>query len=77
MKRKNNLYNNMLNYDNLLEVFQTVSKNSKNKNEIFNFSLTLNINLLYILELLKKEKYKFSKYYIFLIREPKYRIIMS
>ena len=77
MKRKNNLYESLLTYDKIYDAFKIVSKNYNDKNRIMNFSFSLNTNLLYILNLLKENKYQFGKYNIFLIKRPKYRIVMS
>ena len=70
-------YDEMLTYDNILSVFYKIQKNCKNKRAVCNFYDGLNIKLLNILKILKSRNYKFSKYRIFLITDPKYRIIMS
>lgn len=77
MKSTKNLYNNMLNYNNALSMYYKIKRNFRNKRMIFEFSLNLNTNIMNLLLLLKNKKYKFSKYNIFMIRDPKYRIIMS
>ncbi len=77
MKRKNNLYDEMLNYEKALAMYKKIKRNCKNKDAIFRFSLNLNQNIFNILALLKKENYQFKKYSIFMIKEPKYRIVMS
>ena len=70
-------YDEMLTYDNILSVFYKIQKNCKNKRAVCNFYEGLNTKLLNILKILKSRNYKFSKYRIFLITDPKYRIIMS
>lgn len=77
MKARNNLYKNILNYDNAIDMFYNIKKNFRNKEKIYNYSLNLNTNILNILMLLNNHKYKFGKYRIFFINDPKYRIIMS
>ena len=77
MKTKKNLYNNILNYDKTLSVYYKIKKNFKNKNKLYYYSLNLNTNLLNILIKLKNNNYKFNKYNIFFINEPKLRLIMS
>ncbi len=77
MKRKNNLCKDILLYENALLIYKKIKSNMKNKKEIFKFNENLNQNILDILIKLKDEKYRFSKYNIFLIQEPKYRLIMS
>ncbi len=77
MKRKNNLYENILSFENAKYMYKVIKKNCKNKKEVYNFGLNLNENILEILNKLENESYKFGKYKIFLIKEPKYRLIMS
>ena len=77
MKRKNVLYENMISYNNILSVYKKIKNSTKNKKEVYNYELNLNQNLLDTLFSLSKSTYVFSKYNIFLIREPKYRLIMS
>ena len=71
------IYDEMLKYDHALSMFYKVKRNCKNKEAVYNYNLNLNTNIYRILELLYLKKYKFSKYRIFMIRDPKYRIIMS
>ena len=77
MKRKNVLYENMISYNNILSVYKKIKNSTKNKKEVYNYELNLNQNLLDTLFSLSKSTYVFSKYNIFLVREPKYRLIMS
>lgn len=77
MKRKNDLYENMISYNNILSVYKKIKNSTKNKKDVYNYELNLNQNLLDTLFSLSKYNYVFSKYNIFLVREPKYRLIMS
>ena len=77
MKRKKVLYKNMISYNNILSVYKKIKNSTKNKKEVYNYELNLNQNLLDTLFSLSKSTYVFSKYNIFLVREPKYRLIMS
>lgn len=77
VKRKNNLYNEILSYENALLMFNTIRKKCRNKSEVYKFNLNLNQNILEILDKLNNCNYEFDKYRIFLIRDPKYRLIMS
>lgn len=77
MKRKNVLYENMISYNNILSVYKKIKNSTKNKKDVYNYELNLNQNLLDTLFSLSKSTYVFSKYNIFLVREPKYRLIMS
>ena len=67
----------MIDYDKVLKVYNKLKVTSRNKKEVFSFSLNLNENIYNILNKLKNGTYKFGKYNIFLIKEPKYRLIMS
>ena len=77
MKRKNVLYESMISYNNILSVYKKIKNSTKNKKEVYKYELNLNQNLLDTLFSLSKSTYVFSKYNIFLVREPKYRLIMS
>lgn len=77
MKRVKCVYDNMLDYDKILKVYNKLKVTSRNKKEVLSFSLNLNENIYNILNKIKKGTYKFGKYNIFLIKEPKYRLIMS
>lgn len=72
-----NLYDDMLKYEYIKSMFYKIKRNCKNKMVIYEYNLYLNSNLYRILELLYLRKYKFSRYRIFMIRDPKFRIIMS
>ena len=71
------LYDDMIKFKNAKCMFNKIKRNCKNKQAIYNYKLYLNENLYRVLELLYKKEYKFSKYRIFMIRDPKFRIIMS
>ena len=75
--RQKTYYDEMLTYEKALSTFYKVKKNCKNKRAVCEFYIKLNCNLLNILQILKDRNYVFSKYRIFLITDPKYRIIMS
>lgn len=77
MKSKKYLYNNMLKYDNALEMYNKIKRSCRNRKAIYEFSLNLNTHIMNTLMLLNNKNYKFSRYKIFMIRDPKFRIIMS
>ena len=58
-------------------MFKNIKQNCRNKEEVYNFNNNLNQNIIDILYKLYNHTYKFGKYRIFLIKEPKYRLIMS
>lgn len=57
--------------------YEIIRKNCKNKKNVFYFSVNLNSNVFEIARKLRCSEYYFSHYNIFLIKEKKYRIIMS
>lgn len=77
MKRKSNLYDSVLTYDNLEYCFNILIKSINNKKKLFSYIKYKNCLLIDILEKLHNGTYEFGKYNIFLIKENKYRIIMS
>lgn len=78
MKRYNNLYEDMISIKNIDYIYNTqIRKNTKNKAKIYKFEQYYTINISSIYKSLKNENYKIGKYNIFLIKDPKYRIIMS
>jgi hypothetical protein len=77
MKRANNLYKKVYDINNIRDVYRDIKLNCKNAHAIYKFNLNESANIYDILEKLYNKNYKFSKYHIFLIKEPKYRLIMS
>lgn len=72
-----NIYDEKLNYINLLNAYNRAIKNKREKREILKFGVDLETNLIGILNELKTGKYKIGKYKTFIIYEPKMRKIMS
>ena len=77
MKRLKNLYSEIYKLENIKSEYQNIRKVNRNKNNILNFELNLNSKLLNISNELKNNNYIFNKYKIFLITEPKYRLVMN
>ncbi len=75
MKRTRNLYNISI-YD-IKEVYKEIRSNTKNKKKIKLFEDYYTSNLSLVKKVFDNKNYKVGKYNIFLIKEPKYRIIMS
>ena len=75
MKRYNNLYN--VSIKDINDVYKEVRSNTKNKYKIYKFEEFYSLNINKIKEVFDNNNYKIGKYNIFLIKEPKYRIIMS
>lgn len=77
MKRKRNLYRSIT-YEDIRRVYQKqIRVNTKNKIKIRKFEDFYSINLARVKKIIDDKNYIPSKYNIFLIKEPKYRIIMS
>lgn len=77
MKRVNNLYQ-QISMGDMLRLYQRqVKVNTKNKHKIYKFEEYFTANITNVYHLLHSDDYKVSDYNIFLIRDPKYRIIMS
>ena len=74
MKRANNLVDDFT-IENIIKAYKTVRKNTLNKNKIYKFEEYYTSNISNAFKLLND--YKVGKYNIFLIKDPKYRIIMS
>lgn len=77
MKRVGNLYNKITDINVIMNVYEDMKKNVKNKRKIAKFEEYYTYNIITTQNILVSKKYKFIKYNIFLIKEPKYRIVMS
>lgn len=78
MKKVNKLYNRINDIDIICDMYDNViSRNTKNKSKIERFNDYYSSNIINIKNIINNCNYKVSKYNIFLIREPKLRIIMS
>lgn len=76
-KRIDNIYDKYITFTNLYNTWLIVKKTCKNKSDIYKFSINENINIYNIYTLLKNRTYKPSKYRVFMIFEPKPRLVMS
>ena len=72
-----NIYDKYITYDNVLSVWNTVRKTCKNKRAIYRFSVNCASNIYAICSVLKNRRYKPYQYRLFLIFEPKPRLVMS
>ena len=70
-------FDNVITFDNLMIAYQIIRKNTEHKKKIVRYEMFLHTNLSSIIEELRSKKYEHGKYHIFLIKDPKYRIIMS
>ena len=78
MKRVGNLYNIINDIDIIMDMYdRVISKNTKNKRKLMSFDDYYSSNIGNIKRIINYNNYIPDKYSIFLIKEPKYRIIMS
>lgn len=71
------VYQTILDYEKIENVYRKISKNTKHKSKLIIFELNKFANYVNIYTRLKNNTYRHGKYNVFLIRYPKYRIIMS
>ena len=77
MKRINNIYNQILDIKVIENIYKKIKTNTKNKTKIEKFEDYYVENIINIKNIISLKKYKFDKYSIFIIKEPKLRLIMS
>ena len=78
MKRVNNIYDSILDIRIIQKMYNSrVKVNTKNKLKLEKFENNYVSNMIYIKKMLENRSYVPGKYNIFLIKEPKLRIIMS
>lgn len=78
MKRVNNIYNEIVDIKVIKEVYrESIRKNTKNKHKLEVFENNYITNIINVKNILEQRDYHPGKYNIFLIREPKLRLIMS
>ncbi len=77
MKNLYDSYDNLLDIERIMDVYHTIRLNSKHKDKIFTFELFFSCNLFSIYEVLVRKCYRHRNYNIFLLKQPKYRVIMS
>ena len=77
MRRLNNLYQDMCNLDNIIDMTEKVLKNTTNKHKVDNFELYKMEYVINIKKRLDERNFNFCRYSIFMITDPKYRIIMD
>jgi len=74
-KRYGNLYEKVYNFQNLILASALARRGKRKKIDVCNFEYNLEENIIDIQDKLKNENYKFSDYEMFLIKEPKERLI--
>ena len=77
MKRVSNIYSNLYDLNNIINVYNKIKCNTKNKYKIEQFEDYFCINIVNIYNVLKYNKYEVGKYNLFIIYEPKQRLILN
>ena len=77
MKRKSNLYKNLLKMENIELAYNEVCSHTRNKRKARNYREFKCVYISRICKILSKRKYEVGKYNVFTIYEPKKRIIVS
>lgn len=77
LKNKSSLYDSIVNIPYIENMYYEVRLKTKHRGKIVNFENFYMSNIINIYETLKLRCYKHSNYNVFLVKEPKYRIIMS
>ena len=77
LKNKTNLYDSIVNIPYIENMYYEVRLKTKHRSKIVNFETYYMSNIINIYETLKTKAYHHSNYNVFLVKEPKYRIIMS
>lgn len=77
MKRKSNLYQTMVDINEIAIVYKTIAKQTKNKSKIYKWESIPNVLYNRVYQTLEDRSYTPGKYNKFVIYEPKERIIQS
>ena len=71
------LYDQICDINKIEKIYYNIKLKTKHKKKNLNFEMYYMSNVMYLYHVLKERKYKHNYYHIFLVKEPKYRIIMS
>ena len=77
MKKKNIVYSNILDIDRIIDTYHSIMVNTKHRNKILEYNMFYMFNLVNIYNKLQNRTYHHGEYNIFVIKEPKVRVIMS
>jgi len=70
-------YDDLVDITKIEEMYKIIRTKTRNKGKLHKFEIFYSSNIISILAVLKNHKYNHSHYNVFLVNEPKYRIIMS
>ena len=77
MKRATNLYRDLANFYHIVDMTDIVCRRVRNKKKVDKFESFKSEHIYHIYHKLKKKDFKIGKYNIFMINDPKCRIVMS
>ncbi|MBQ9181211.1 MAG: RNA-directed DNA polymerase [Bacilli bacterium] len=77
MKRLNNLYDECCKLENIIDMTELVLKRVRNKKKVNKFESRKMEHIINIKKRLESKDFRFDKYNIFMISDPKARIVMS
>lgn len=77
MKRKGNLYKNLLKHENIIASFKEVKQNTRNERRVYNMMQYKAYYYSTVYKIIKSENYVVGDYNKFIIKEPKIREIVS
>ena len=77
MKRKNNLYEETYRLENIMNAFDEICKNTRNKRKVYRYKEHKCRNIFRVYNILESRSYKPGKPFVFKIYEPKERRIES
>ena len=77
MKKTSNLYKDICNINNIVDMTGSVCKRVRNKKKVDKFENKKTEHIINIYNRLNNKSFKFDKYNIFMITDPKCRIVMA
>ena len=77
MKRANNLYNSVTNIDDIIEMTNKILSRTRNKKKVEIFEKHKMVHICNIKRRLDSKDFRFGRYNIFMISDPKERIVMA
>lgn len=76
-KSINNIYDKMVTYENVLNTWNIVKKTCNDRDSVYRFHFNKMTNVENIYRIIKEKKYTPFKYSLFMIFEPKPRLVMN
>ena len=73
----NNIYDKHITIKNITDTWLIVKKTCKNKRAVMRFQMNEKTNIMHIYKILKSNNYKPGRFILFMIFQPKPRLVMS